>query len=801
MIRGEDGIWYNAKSIDKDTGSMNRQNMLDFVKIQNTNKKLGIKMYYDYDTINKSFFNMYVLFKKLGIQNHSEHLLIFHPELIGVDPFDEMLPDKVKKMIYEELKINPWYFFREIVKITIDENTADSFNLTIGNYTAIFLMMRNQNFYMEAPRQIGKTFVITTMLAYVMNFRTENSKIGHLHYKEKGATGNIGKVMGILDSLPKYLRFHTKTRDKRNGAIKNTLKKTSTSAKEFKHELFSNILEAIVVGQSEAAANQAGRGLTVPIIFVDEICHIKYNDVAYSAYNQAFSTASLLAKKYGKPFGQWFAGTPGGLDTRHGRWMAENINNFYLNFTPKHFMIFDMDEDDIRAHISKYTMGNFFYIHFKHDELGYNDAWFYDKTINENIASIRSEVMIEWEASSGNNPFSKSILKSAEINSSKRKVVTMPTEFGFDLTIYPKEEDMYTDLGNYFFYNYNKGVIVGVDTARGTGDGDYSVLIFIDAVTGRVIAHFSRNDISQDDLATFMIEFTERYFHKPGLKIAYAVERNDAHVILSIFSKSDFMTRYLMVYPVTKAKLARVDAKIDIEDIIDGKRMKFDYGLHVGNEIRNVVFKDLLFNILKKHVAAVSVPAIYNEINTLVEKITPGGVVRIEAAQGSHDDHVFALLHAYHALIHGNKWLELRNHIKIDFSTLEIGMNESILDMSGKANKRIVTEYKIVGGMFITKYRDTKMNRYVTQDEADEILSNENTSQIIQQREDELINKEKKEFNIAKDIIKQRMGGDDDYVMIVDEEGGEEVDTSRFGGSSPTYNSTMSNLLDSLYDL
>ena len=30
---------------------------------------------------------------------------------------------------------------------------------------------------------------------------------------------------------------------------------------------------------------------------------------------------------------------------------------------------------------------------------------------------------------------------------------------------------------------------------------------------------------------------------------------------------------------------------------------------------------------------------------------------------------------------------------------------------------------------------------------------------------DELIGKEKKEFNIAKDIIKQRMGGDDDYVM------------------------------------
>ena len=53
MIRGEDGIWYNAKSIDKETGSMNRQNMLDFVKIQNTNKKLAIKKNYHYDKIKK----------------------------------------------------------------------------------------------------------------------------------------------------------------------------------------------------------------------------------------------------------------------------------------------------------------------------------------------------------------------------------------------------------------------------------------------------------------------------------------------------------------------------------------------------------------------------------------------------------------------------------------------------------------------------------------------------------------------------------------------------------------------------
>ena len=799
MIK-KDGFWYNTKSLDEKTKTMNRQNMLDFVKIQKYSKEHGKEMYYDYNTKNKSFFNMYVLLKKLGIKNNKEHLLIFHPELIGVDPFNEMQSNKVKELICEELRINPWYFFREIVKITIDQNTSDMFDLTIGNFTAIYLMMRNQNFYIEAPRQIGKTFVITTMLAYIMNFRTENSRIGHMHYKEKGATGNIGKVMGILDNLPEYLRFHTKTkeRDKKTGNLKNTLKKTTTSAKTFEHELFNNILDAIVVGQSEVSAQTSGRGLTVPIIFVDEICHIKYNDVAYKAYNQAFTTASDLARKYGKPYGQWFAGTPGDLKTRHGRWMDDNISTLYLDFTHNHFVIFDMEEHEIREHISRYTMGNFFYIHFQHDELGYSDEWFLNKTINESVDSIRSEVMIKWDAVSGNNPFSKAILKSLEINSNKRRVETLDTGFGYDITIYPKDEDIYNNLESFFFYNYNKGIIVGVDTARGTGDGDYSVLMFVDAVSGRVIAHFSRNDMSQDDFAMFIINFTEKYFHKPQLKIAYAVERNDAHVIISIFSKSEFMAKYLVVYPVTKAKLGRVDAKIDIEEIIDGNRMKFDYGLHVGNDVRNNVFKSLLFNILKKHVAAIAIPVLFNEINNLTEKVTPSGVVRIEASQSAHDDHVFALLHAYHAIIHGNKWLELRNHINIDFNTLEVGLNESILDMSGRVNKRIVTEYTIVGGMFVIKYRDTKYNKYITQDEVDEILENENNSQIIYQKEEEEKIRKQHEFDTVKSILKSRIGEDDDVTITeVDEYDNTSYLNIR---ENDSYENVMSNIYDTLYD-
>ena len=75
----EEGIWR-----DKKTGYV--QNLFDFVKTQPY-----IKRYYDYNTQNDSFYNMYIYFKKLGVKNHSEHLQIFNPALIGVNPRNPLL--------------------------------------------------------------------------------------------------------------------------------------------------------------------------------------------------------------------------------------------------------------------------------------------------------------------------------------------------------------------------------------------------------------------------------------------------------------------------------------------------------------------------------------------------------------------------------------------------------------------------------------------------------------------------------------------------------------------------------------
>ena len=94
-----------------------------------------IKRYTDFTTKNKSALNLNVLLKKLGVKNNEEHLQIFNPQLIGVDPWDPLLKDNVKLAIIEECMHNYWYVYREVLRIN---NGKNYFDINIFNYTAVY---------------------------------------------------------------------------------------------------------------------------------------------------------------------------------------------------------------------------------------------------------------------------------------------------------------------------------------------------------------------------------------------------------------------------------------------------------------------------------------------------------------------------------------------------------------------------------------------------------------------------------------------------------------------------------------
>ena len=71
----------------------------------------------DYDTKHASFIKMAMVLKDLGIKNNKFMLALYNPKLKGVDPYDPDLDTETQLMIIKEIKINPWYYLREVVRV------------------------------------------------------------------------------------------------------------------------------------------------------------------------------------------------------------------------------------------------------------------------------------------------------------------------------------------------------------------------------------------------------------------------------------------------------------------------------------------------------------------------------------------------------------------------------------------------------------------------------------------------------------------------------------------------------------
>lgn len=119
-----------------------------------------ITAYYHMSTSNQSFLNMHYYLKQRGIENNRFFLVIYDPDLIGVDPRDPNLSIMMKRKVLRECIINFWYFIREVVRIPDQGGTVGGgmrYKLHRGNLAMNFGFMLNWNMFVEFPRQHGKT--------------------------------------------------------------------------------------------------------------------------------------------------------------------------------------------------------------------------------------------------------------------------------------------------------------------------------------------------------------------------------------------------------------------------------------------------------------------------------------------------------------------------------------------------------------------------------------------------------------------------------------------------------------------
>ena len=158
-----------------------------------------------WSTTNKSFVRMAMVLKKMGIQNHYFFLALLQRELEFVNPFDPNLDDKTKVRILIECTYNPWYFFRECIKVPAAGGTIVDFMLHRGNLAAIWSFLNDIDFGLIMPRQTGKSYVTQSIITYMLYVLASHITIGHFDKDTPNCANIIRVVKELRDSIPKWM--------------------------------------------------------------------------------------------------------------------------------------------------------------------------------------------------------------------------------------------------------------------------------------------------------------------------------------------------------------------------------------------------------------------------------------------------------------------------------------------------------------------------------------------------------------------------------------------------------------------
>ena len=281
----------------------------------------NIKRYYQRSTTNRSFVEMSNYLKSIGVKNNRFMLTLLDPDLANIDPHDPNLPEIYKYKVFYEVINNFWYYLREIVRIP-STGEASQFILHRGNMAYLYLATMNINCILLQPRQTGKTIASAAFYCYVYNFRTKNTQISLLNKEFKDSKENLGRIRGIRDLLPTYLRF-----DAVFSVVNGKKTKVPNTAIYMEHAVNHNKLRTYAKARNELAAANLLRGQTFPLLWADEFAFIPFIKIIYGNMIPAMSKATEVAKKNAVPYGILYTTTPGFLTNEEGKYAYKVVNN------------------------------------------------------------------------------------------------------------------------------------------------------------------------------------------------------------------------------------------------------------------------------------------------------------------------------------------------------------------------------------------------------------------------------------------------------------------------------------------
>ena len=588
----------------------------------------------DYKTTNTSFLELAALLKKMGVKNHFFFLALHQPELQGVDPYALDLTLEQKQMIALECEFNPWYFLREIMRVPPNAGIDPvPFRANRANISMIWCFLNHLDYMLIQPRQTGKSVSTDALMSWLYLFVVRNARIFLITKDELLRVENVNRLRNIRGFLPEWLVVNDKT-DANNSYM-------------LTYNTRGNRYLTGVGQNSEDGARKLGRGASVPIIHIDESPFIPYIDVTIPTALSSGNAARDEAARNGQPYANVFTTTAGKIDSRSGGYMYD----IYEGGATWNEMFYDAgDEKSLHEIVRKANKGRKQIVVgvFSHRQLGYSDAWLYEKISNSGATDEEADrdYFNRWTRGSSGSPLTVQQL-TAIMHSEMDPMFNWISQESYIMRWYIDELELQRRMKSTSF-------IMGLDTSDAIGRDDIAFTV-IDASDLSVVGRATINDTYIPNVAKWASTVLQKY---PNITLVIE-KKSSAQTFIDtllvtlpsfgidpferVFNRIvDDRLKYEKEYhEISKTPIARRNS-------VFYERYRNYFGFITTGSSRELLYSKVLINAAKRAGALVRDRELSGQIRGLIIK---NG--RLDHSAAGHDDAVMSWLLAQWLLMYG----------------------------------------------------------------------------------------------------------------------------------------------------
>lgn len=632
----------------------------------------------DYSTPNLSFIKMSYLLKQMGIKNNKFMLVLVQPELQGVDPHDQTLSEIMKMRIGMECKINPWYFFREVIRINVGGGDPIRYILNRANLALIWLHLNSIDLFLTMPRQVGKTIGVQGLMAFKMFLQGKNINVGLFAKDNDLRMENVSRLKEIRNALPKYLY--------KVGPKYNTDNQEGLVYKPFKTKYIT-----FVAQKDKRSASGQGRGQTFTDEHWDEFGYYTNNHLSYPSAKAATDTAQPQARANGIPCANILTTTAAMLEDPAGMY-AHGIKCDALRFTE---LLYDCaDQEELRRLVESGSDGGMVYVEYSYKQLGKDDDWLKRVSRGKTQDEIDRDYLNIWTHGSMGALINASVLKKLKLNT----IESLHTEIREDLIL-----RWYVDNAKRNSPEFkNRPFIISSDNADNVGK-DATSIVIIDPSNMEVIMVCKSNQSNFAHIVMVILYLMREF---PRSILIPERNKNGAVMIDMILhaTKSDRnFDPWARIYNEHHQDYNSKSPDHRRLDLNSGSvRKLFGFTTTGAANSRKLLYQTIFITAVNRNVERIHDSTLIDEISGIT--VDPKG--RIDHTSDSHDDVLIAYLIACWFIMYGRNhhMYGIRdNEILQDFSVDSEAIDPITKDRNKKARERMKYLEEMLSGNSISR--------------------------------------------------------------------------------------------------